>query len=73
MSDLAVPTILRLCQERESAPRPLPPRPTWEESAASTRLGVWQRSEDRWWQRLAFRLLGERAWMLSPFWGWQKL
>ena len=67
------PLILRLYREQASRPKPIGERPTWGSSVAETSHGVWCRSEDRWWQRLAFRLLGDNPRLLTPFWGWRRL
>jgi len=70
--ELQEPLILRLCREQESRPRSMGERPTWGSSVAETVYGVWYRSEDRWWQRVVFRLLGDSPRLLSPFWGWRR-
>jgi len=72
MDELHVPLIIRLQQEWASRPKPLGPRPTWESSVAEAWYGVWVRSGDRWWQRLALRVMGISPRLLTPFWGWKR-
>ena len=70
--ELQEPLILRLQREWGSRPKPIGERPTWGSSVAETSYGVWYRSEDRWWQRVAFWVLGDNPRLLSPFWGWRR-